>query len=107
MQNLLGSLGDKPFGVLVDNHFGVWGDTASWRLQAEVKNPNLWIQNIKIQMFKSKVVQCKPFGGFFCEFPDFGGVSKMAAPRQYFFDNFNGQGPRSAWGPPETIQTKK
>ena len=43
------------------------------------------------------------FGSFFCEFPDFGGVSKMAAPRQCFFDTFNGQGPRSAWGPPETI----
>ena len=27
----------------------------------------------------------------------------MACPRQCFFDIFNGQGLRSAWGPPETI----
>ena len=47
-------------------------------------------------------VSGKPFlGVFFVNFLILGGVAKMAAPRQCFFDTFNGQGPRSAWGPPE------
>ena len=45
-------------------------------------------------------------GSFSVNFLILGGGPKMAAPRQCFFDTFNGQGPRSAWGPPETRASK-
>ena len=36
--------------------------------------------------------------------PDFGGLPKMVAPRQFCFDTLDGRGPRSARGsPPEAI----
>ena len=45
------------------------------------------------------------FGSFFVNFLILGRGPKMAAPRQCFFDTFNGQGPRSAWGHLETISS--
>ena len=45
------------------NPLGVLGDTASWWLRAGVKNPNVWIQTIRIQIFKSKLGSANRLGG--------------------------------------------